>query len=93
MLYMISYDLVAPGRDYRALDERITSLAGRRILESQWLLTHTASCSDIWQDLYRFIDPNDRLLVNEMTNMATWRTAGLLITDAEMQAFLSTARI
>jgi hypothetical protein len=92
MLYMISYDLITPGQQYAKLDARITALGGRRVLKSQWLLVNSATADMVWRDLQGYVDSNDRLLVNELTRSAQWGAGKLLISDAEMQQFLSVAR-
>lgn len=81
--HMISYDLLAPGRDYTSLTKRLTELGATRVLLSQWILKHTASAEQVRDDLMRFIDSNDRLLVSVLTGEAAW--SGLLITTEQFK--------
>lgn len=66
MLYLISYDLNVPGQDYADLIRRLTELGAARVLYSQWVLRSQSKAIDIANDLLRFIDRNDRLLVSEI---------------------------
>lgn len=93
MLYMISYDLMAPGQNYTRLDTAIKNAGGKEVLRSQWVLTDSGSANAVWTALSRVVDNNDRLLVTELTTNAEWRKNGLMISDVEMQAFLRKARL
>lgn len=71
--YMISYDLLKPGQNYEALWERLRELGARKILYSQWVLrTASMTALQIRDDLTRFVDANDRLLVTGLTGEAAW---------------------
>ena len=72
MLHWISYDLDAPGQDYKDLLARLRELGAKRILKSDWLLEHSASPQAIRNDLQRFMDKNDRIMVSEVYNNAAW---------------------
>lgn len=41
MLYLISYDLMKPGKDYKDLWAALYAIGAKRILESEWLVRHT----------------------------------------------------
>jgi hypothetical protein len=85
-LYWIGYDLDKPGQDYSELIRRLQQLGARRILKSDWLLpTTTSNPSLIRDDLQRFLDANDRILVSAQKNSAAWKN--LLISDAEVLKF------
>lgn len=99
MLYMISYDLMKPGQSYDPLDQRITALNGKRILLSQWvipylgtLMTPPPTANQLWTDLRRYVDQNDRLMVNELTQNMEWSSAKLLVSDIEMRRLMGFAR-
>ena len=81
--YMVSYDLLKPGKDYDNLISRLSELGATRILFSQWELNSTASASEVCADLRQHIDSNDRLLVTGLNGYASW--TGLLIPDQEFQ--------
>ena len=70
--YEISYDLMAPGKNYDALYARLGELGAERILYSQWVLRTTWNAVQVRDDLRRFIDANDRLLVAGLTGEAAW---------------------
>jgi len=83
-LYWIGYDLDKPGQDYTDLIRRLQQLGAKRILKSDWLLPHNnTTTAAIRDDLGRFLDANDRILVSEQKNNAGWRN--LLISDAEVK--------
>lgn len=67
-LFVISYDLNTPGKKYETLIARLQALGAQRILYSQWMLRYTGSASELTTDLWRYMDANDRLLVNDVTH-------------------------
>ena len=64
----VSYDLMKPGQDYTVLLNRIRTLGGVRPLESYWTFQSASTAAQIRDDLLRYIDANDRLLVVDVTN-------------------------
>ncbi len=79
MLYLISYDLMAPGKDYKDLWAALYAIGAVRILESEWL-TRRANTSplNLANHLLQFMDANDRIFVTEVPNNYAYRT---LMTD------------
>jgi hypothetical protein len=74
-LFSVSYDLLTPGKDYQKLYDRLYALGGRRVLLSQWMFKSSATAVQVRDDLQRFIDANDRLLVIDTTTGAmAWTT-------------------
>jgi hypothetical protein len=69
-LFSVSYDLLQPGRNYEPLYARLRALGAKRVLYSQWMLKHTGQATDVRDDLKRYIDYNDRLLVIDATTSA-----------------------
>ena len=64
MRYIISYDLVAPDRDYQPLWDELARLGATRVLQSQWVVRHGETTASGLRDHFnKFIDSNDRLLV------------------------------
>lgn len=63
--YLITYDLLKPGQDYKTLHHAICALDPLvwHGLESVWILKSASSATQIRNYLLRFIDGNDRLLV------------------------------
>lgn len=64
-VYIISYDLKIPGRDYTSLYEKIKGLGDwQHPLESVWLLaTDTYDEDSIYRELKPTLDNNDLLLI------------------------------
>lgn len=77
--YLISYDLDKPGQDYTGIIARLKELGASKILFSEWVLRNEATAVAIRDDLKRFIDPTDMLLVVALTGEAAWTK--LMITD------------
>ena len=67
-MFTVSYDLMKPGQDYTALLNRIRAFGGVRQLESYWSFRYQATAAQVRDDLRRYIDTNDRLLVVDVTN-------------------------
>ncbi len=88
-LYLVSYDLDKPGQDYPALIKRLEEFLAKRILFSQWLMVHTATPEAIRNDLQRFIDKNDRILVVELKNHGAWQR--LMISNEDVIAWFKKA--
>lgn len=78
----ITYDLVAPGRDYKTLFDKIESLGPWcRPTESQWVVACNMSAVAIRDALVPFIDANDRLLVLALTGESAWRNLKPAVAD------------
>jgi hypothetical protein len=67
-LQIVSYDLNRPGQDYATLIARLKQLGAQRILYSQWMLRTTMTAEQLRDDLLRFIDATDRILVADVTD-------------------------
>lgn len=64
MLYMISYDLKTPGKDYSALYDAIKRLgAWWHYLDSTWIIQSRHQVADVSALIRQSIDANDRLIV------------------------------
>ena len=84
MKYMISYDLVAPGRNYQTLYDQLGIFNARRVLESQWVFNRLNTTPTGLRDHFRgFIDSNDRLLIVEIGG-AGWSGWNLISNINEM---------
>ena len=88
-LYLVSYDLDKPGQDYPDLIKRLEEFGAKRILYSEWFLSHTATAAQLRDDLLRFLDNNDRILVCELKNSAAWKN--LMINNDSVLAWFKTA--
>jgi hypothetical protein len=82
-LHVVSYDLNRPGQDYTTLINRLTQLGAKRILYSQWMLKSTMTAVQLRDDLKRFIDATDMMLVIDATNAPmAWTTLKVEIKTA-----------
>lgn len=72
-VFLITYDLRKPGRDYRALHQAIQAF-GKTIhpLESVWFIGSSATASQIRDTLIEHIDASDKLLVLQAGKGAAW---------------------
>jgi hypothetical protein len=61
--FFVSYDLRAPGQDYKPLWARLTLLRGKRVLESVWAVPWAGTASQLFATLGPLLDANDRLIV------------------------------
>lgn len=70
MIFLITYDLNSPGRDYNPLYDKIKSLgANFHPLESTWFLESSNTAHFISESLRAVMDENDSLFVVEITGM------------------------
>jgi hypothetical protein len=88
-LYLISYDLDKPEQNYSGLLGRLRELGAQRFLYSEWFLINAANAQQIRDDLMRFIDNNDRILVAEIKNHAAWNN--LMLSNDTTLAFFNNA--
>lgn len=71
--YLISYDLMNPGKDYSDLYERIKSYqAWAHVLESVWVVKSSSSAVQIRDNLMQVMDSNDKLFVAKLSGEAAW---------------------
>ncbi len=67
MVYLVSYDLGQPNRNYEALTKKIQSYGTRaKVLESLWLIKTTDTASAVMEHLKGAIDKDDKLVVIEI---------------------------
>lgn len=72
-ILIVSFDLRAPGRDYRPLFEEFGGAAVHaHALDSFWLVETNYSVELVRDVLKAEMDPNDRLLVIELAPKAYW---------------------
>jgi len=75
-LYLVSYDLIKPGRNYQPLYDELARLGAKRVLASEWILRNSSSAYDILVHLVKSIDSNDRMIVNELNSNCAWFNTG-----------------
>ena len=61
--FVISYDLLAPGKNYEALWAELRRLQTKQVLLSQWAGRIDSTAQQLRDHLRLFMDPNDRILV------------------------------
>ena len=77
-VYVISYDLNAPGKDYQALYDELDRLGASPILLSQHAVNRTnTDAAGLRDHLWTFMDTNDRLLVMAR-NSGNWAGRNLI---------------
>lgn len=77
--YLVSYDLLTPGKDYSKLYSGLAQLGAKRAMLSTWALRSTLTSRQIYDFLRSLMDENDRLLVNELTT--DWVHSSNLLVD------------
>jgi hypothetical protein len=77
-VYMLSYDLRQPGRNYRDLYDELRRLDGVRVLESVWLVDVTQTAMQVRDAVETYLDRNDGVLVLEITQFADWAYSNLI---------------
>ena len=71
-VYVVSYDLRRPGRDYSRLYARLDDWKAVRGLESLWFIESSSTAVQIRDDLRGYIDGTDGLIVVEMSGAVAW---------------------
>ena len=71
--YVITYDLLVPGRGYNDLYDRIRSYGvWAAVAESSWMIVTNQSSAQIRDYLSSAIDTNDKLFVGGPITQAAW---------------------
>ena len=76
-IWMVSYDLRAPGRNYEPLYKALKAVPYARPLESVWFIEAAGPSSRIRDILLPLLDRNDGLIVMELTESADWAVWGI----------------
>jgi hypothetical protein len=71
--YIVSYDLHNQ-RNYPAVWEYLEGLGGTRLLESLWVLSHSATAGQIRDGLKMVMDGDDSCAVIELKQGSGWAT-------------------
>lgn len=75
-LYLITYDLRQPGRNYTTLHTLLgTTWKAKKIAESVWLANLKGPAPDVRNLIQHQIDHNDRVVVIELFKGADWATS------------------
>lgn len=68
MIYLVSYDLKTPGKDYQAVYEVLKGAPGWwHHLESTWVISTNESISTWTDRIRKIIDANDSFIIVEIT--------------------------
>lgn len=70
--FAVSYDLRNPQRNYEPLWKRLGEWKAQRVLDSFWIIEWDSSCVAIRDDLAKYVDSDDGLLVAALTGEAAW---------------------
>jgi len=73
-LFLITYDLIRPEKDYPDLINTLRNMGARRVLHSTWMIRSAVQGSDVFDRIWigGSLDKKDRLLVVEVTG---WKTS------------------
>lgn len=81
-VYIVGYDLRRPGQDYDKLFAAIKAYGTYwHCLDSTWIIRTSLTAQQVRNDLMRYIDQNDKMLVAELTGQAAW--TGFTANDAQ----------
>lgn len=71
-VYLASYDLNKPEKDYPKLLKRLEEWKATRILYSEWIIRSSSTAVQIRDDLKNYVDANDSLLILKLEGEAAW---------------------
>lgn len=91
-LYLVSYDINEKDAfEYAGLWAKLKEMKAVKILYSEWVIVRdVGQAGNIYTEIAPTTQQKDRLLVQEITKYAAWDK--LLITDAQFQKLLASAR-
>lgn len=76
-MYLVSYDLIGPNRDYTKVIEHLKTYEFRATpLESVWILNSEKTAKQIREDLQKHTDENDKIFVVAL-QPRIWSTANI----------------
>jgi hypothetical protein len=76
-VYVISYDLNAPGQDYSSLIGALVRARAVRFQRSAWLTESNQSAIEIRDALLTYMDNGDSLMVAEIALGADWAASNM----------------
>jgi len=86
-LYLVSYDISEKDAfEYDALWKKLKQIQAERILYSEWVVSGT-SATNIYDQIAPLIQKKDRVLVQGLTQEATWDK--LMISDDDFTSLLN----
>ena len=83
--FLVCYDLTdtETDADQQRLWARLREWRAKQVLYTAWLIAGDMTARAIYDDLVRYVDPNDRLVVLAVTGEAVWGSRRLLMPDQE----------
>lgn len=71
-LFLISYDLIRPEKDYPDLIATLRNIGARRVLPSEWLIKSSMDVNDVFDRVWigGNMNARDRLLVTQVSGWA-----------------------
>lgn len=67
MIYLISYDLNKPGKDYSKLYDKLKTFKYCHPLESTWIIQTNKSVNDLYDIIKGTVDDNDYFIIVDIT--------------------------
>ena len=82
-IYLVSYDLRAPGRNYQNLHNYLDSFPSwAKPLESVWLIETSLTAVQLRDGVFQHVDANDQVFVVDVTKQPTaWRNLGAKVVE------------
>jgi hypothetical protein len=71
-VFLVSFDLRKPERDYGPFFERLRRFTHAQLLESAWFVESAWNAARIRDELFEQMDPDDGLMVALMEGEAGW---------------------
>lgn len=81
--YLVSYDLISPGKDYTTLHTNLKSYGTwAKPLESVWLIKSSLGVEQLRNSIQAYMDANDKIFVVEVTSKAAaWRNLPIEVSN------------
>ncbi|MBA4010765.1 MAG: hypothetical protein C0481_02760 [Phenylobacterium sp.] len=76
-LFLISYDMRSPGRNYSPVYKLLGQWGAVRLLDSSWLVAIESTSVAVRDSLKALIDSNDGLAVLELKAGSGWAVTGV----------------
>jgi hypothetical protein len=70
--YIVTYDLSAPARDYKRLFDYLKMYPYAHVVESTWVIKTYKTAATVRDEIARYVDSNDKVLVIQTTRNSAW---------------------
>lgn len=71
-IFLISYDLRAPGRDYSRLYAELARISAAKITLSDWVVELNQTAIQVRDVMRTYVDGNDRIAVVQLVDWASF---------------------